>query len=85
MIGYKDFFPSVTEKGFFSNKHEDLPAMVARANAWIAASGSKLVNVETVVLPNIESESDASQVNIRTSGDMRSYWFQVVRVWFESP
>jgi hypothetical protein len=39
--------------------------------------------VETVVLPNIEETEDTSEVAIRTSGEMSSYWYQVVRVWYE--
>jgi hypothetical protein len=26
---------------------------------------------------------DASQVGIRTSGEMSSHWYQIVRVWYE--
>jgi hypothetical protein len=83
MIGYKDFFPEVLESGFFSTKHETLAATVARANGWIAQSGVRVLNVETVVLPNVKDAKDASEVGIRTSGEMSSYWYQVVRVWYE--
>ena len=82
-IGYRDFFPAVLKSGFFSTEHETLPATVARANAWIAESGVGVINVETVVLPNVKRVEDASQVGIRTSGEMSSYWYQVVRVWYE--
>lgn len=83
-LNYKDFFPKVLESGFFSTTHEELPATVARANQWVEESGVRVVNVETVVLPNIRSAEDASQVGIRTSGELSSHWYQIVRVWHES-
>jgi hypothetical protein len=82
-IAYKDFFPAVLKSGFFSTEHEALPATVARANDWIAESGVGLINVETVILPNVKGVEDASQVGIRTSGEVGSYWYQIVRVWYE--
>jgi hypothetical protein len=84
-IGYKDFFPAVLKSGFFSTEHEYLPATVVRASAWVAQTGVRVINIETVVLPNIKRAEDASQVGIRTSGEMSSYWYQVVRIWYEIP
>jgi hypothetical protein len=60
-----------------------LPATIVRANQWIAESAVRVINVETVVLPNVRQVEDASEVGIRTSGGMSSYWYQVVRVWYE--
>ncbi len=84
-LNYKDFFPVVLKSGFFSTEYEALPATVARARQWLGEAGVQVINVETVVLPNINSVEDASQVGIRTSGDMSSHWYQIVRVWYESP
>lgn len=84
-LNYKDFFPEITKSGFFSTEHEALPDTVARASDWIGESGAKVVNVETVVLPNIRNAEDASRIGIRTSGDMSSNWYQVVRVWYSVP
>jgi hypothetical protein len=80
---YKDFFPVVLKSGFFSTEHESLPATVARANAWVRETGIPIINIETIVLPNIQSVEDASRVSIRTSGEQSSYWYQVVRVWYD--
>lgn len=84
-IAYRDFFPEILQSGFFSDEHETLPTTVARANEWIARSDIAVINVETVVLPNIGRVEDASEVGIRTSGDFNSYWYQVVRVWYDGP
>ena len=51
----------------------------------VAETGVRVINLETVVLPNLSSVDDASKVGIRTSGDMSSYWYQIVRVWYENP
>ncbi len=83
-IQYKDFFPEVLKKSFFSTTQETVPATVARANAWLAQSGVRLLNIETVVLPNLNKAGDASEAGIRTSGEISSYWYQVIRVWYES-
>jgi hypothetical protein len=85
LIGYKDFFPVLLKSGFFSNEHETIAATVSRANEWIAQANVRVINVETVVLPNVKNAEETSKVGIRTSGEMSSYWYQVVRVWFETP
>ena len=82
-IAYKDFFPTVLKSGFFSTEHEALPATVSRAGQWIRGAGVRVINVETVVLPNIKTAEEASNVGIRTSGELGSHWYQVVRVWYE--
>ncbi len=84
-VQYKDFFPTVLKSGFFSTEYEGLPATVLRANQWLAESNARVLNVETVVLPNIKTAEDASQTGIRTSGEISSHWYQVVRVWYELP
>ena len=84
-LSYKDFFPAVLESGFFSTKHEALAATVVRASDWVSEAGVQVINVETVVLPNIKNVDDASQVETYTSGEMSSHWYQFVRVWYESP
>jgi len=80
---YKDFFPEVLSSGFFSTEHESLTATVARANQWVTACKVRVINLETVVLPNIRSVEDAGEVGIRTSGEVSSHWYQVVRVWYD--
>ena len=84
-IAFKDFFPQVTRSGFLSSDYEEFPAVVNRANEWIATSGVQVLNVETLVLPNVSDEAGAMQTNIRTSGEMSSYWRQILRVWYEAP
>lgn len=84
-VAFKDFFPQVTRSGFLANDYESFMEVVNRANEWMATSGVQVLNVETVVLPNVNAEGDAMQTNIRTSGEMSSYWRQFLRVWYEAP
>ena len=84
-IAFKDFFPTVLRSGFLSSEYESFPAVVNRANEWMATSGVQVLNVETLVLPNVSDEDEAQQTNIRTSGEMSSYWRQILRVWYEAP
>jgi len=84
-IAFKDFVPAVIKSGFLSSEYELFPAVVQRANEWIATSGVQVLNVETLVLPNVSDEDEAQQTNIRTSGEMSSYWRQILRVWYEAP
>ena len=83
-VAFKDFFPQVTQSGFQSNEYESFQQVVNRANEWIADSGVQVLNVETLVLPNVSNEAEALQTNIRTSGEMSSYWRQILRVWYRT-
>ncbi|MDB6026109.1 MAG: hypothetical protein JWM68_2332 [Verrucomicrobiales bacterium] len=85
LIGYKDFFPTILKSGFFSDEHETIASTVSRANEWIAQANVRVINVETVVLPNVNKIEDASKIGIYTSGEGSSRWYQLVRVWFETP
>ena len=85
MIAFKDFVPTAsTTGGFFSQaQYERLEQTVRRANDWIKASQKKIVNVETVVLPNIHLpyEDGSTDPELRTSEG--GNWHQFIRVWYE--
>lgn len=84
-VAFQDFFPQVTRSGFLSSEYESFDQVVKRANEWMASSGVQVLSVETVVLPNVSNGDEARQTNIRTSGEMSSYWRQFLRVWYEAP
>lgn len=85
MITFTDFVPEVKDKGGFFRMPvmEQLTESLKEANAWIAKYNVDVVNIETVVLPNIHSpgEQGSTDVQLRTSGDMGAYWYQFIRVW----
>ena len=87
MIHYRDFVPAMIEPpGFFKpSEHESLDSAVAEANRWIVETKVRVINVETVVLPNIFSrfEEGTKDGALGTSGEQPSHWHQVIRVWYQ--
>ncbi|NQV25810.1 MAG: hypothetical protein HQ518_15740 [Rhodopirellula sp.] len=87
MIAYRDFVPHQTSgPGFFSNaKYESFDAALRAANDFVVQQSLTVLNIETVVLPNVwdTSEEGTTDVSIRTSGEMSSTWHQFIRVWYE--
>jgi hypothetical protein len=85
-LQYKDFSPLAVEHKVFSTEYESFPEVVAHANEWIRSSGVTVLNVETVLLPNLQNLKDTLQVIQSVSGPVMnsSYLFQVLRVWYNS-
>ncbi len=82
MIQFKDFAPQITKRGFFSREFESFQEALAAANAWIRESQVDVVNIETVVLPEMWGEDGTTDTNLTTSGDMMNSWYQFIRVWY---
>ncbi|HUG70030.1 MAG TPA: hypothetical protein VMM76_19925 [Pirellulaceae bacterium] len=88
MIQFRDFVPEMlAAPGLFkAGEYESMDAALAAANSWINEYEIKIVNIETVVLPNIWSryEEGTTDVALGTSGEMPSHWHQFVRVWYQT-
>ncbi len=86
MIKFKDFVPEmIAQPGLFrEGTYESLEIAVEAANDWIKEYDIRVINVETVVLPNIWSryEEGSADVALGTSGDSPSRWHQFIRVWY---
>lgn len=82
-IYYRDFFPLVLKSGIFSSEYEELSLVVARANEWINQNAIQVLNVETLLIPDIQNAKDASDARFYIRGDSNYYWCQVVRVWYQ--
>lgn len=97
MLYCKDFVPTLVRQqaakvGLFSYSPEiveceDFSFAVLEAGKWLRSGGVRLVQVETVVLPNLwqEGEEGSQDTSIRTSTGQhggRAYWHQFVRVWY---
>jgi hypothetical protein len=86
VITYRDFAPQQTAPGGLLKRpeFESLDQAVAEANAWIDSNRVEVVNIETVVLPNVWSpyEEGTEDANIMTRGDFATAWNQFVRVWY---
>jgi hypothetical protein len=87
MLAFRDFAPKVLEDGGWLSgpAYEDFDAALEAANAWIAADSIDVVNVETVVLPNIYSPGEQGTVDPELGMHAgRGTWHQFLRVWFRA-
>ena len=86
-IEVRDFVPEKAKGSFFkSGEVQKFDAILAQVNDWIAENGNiKIVNIETVVLPNIhEAEEEGSfDTELFTGGETHSQWYQLIRVWYQ--
>ena len=87
MIRYRDFAPHVIKRGLLhSDDYETFDAAVSAANAWMSGTSIDLVNIETVVLPNISPDRSEGTTDgrVETEEAMTSIneWYQFVRVWY---
>lgn len=86
MIRYRDFVPNMLARpGWFKEgDFESFDEALEAVNKWIKEDDIKVVNIETVVLPNIWSkfEEGSADVSLGTSGDSPSRWHQFIRVWY---
>lgn len=83
MIKFRDFAPPTEELGLLGERAlESLEHAVESANHWINTFHVEVVNVETVLLPNIYGEAQTGEGELRTDGDRETSWYQIVRVWY---
>ena len=87
MIRYQDFVPQMTAPAAFLTpaEYESFDQALHAANAWIKENEIRVVNLETVVLPNIWSrwEQGSNDTSLGTSGESPSHWHQFIRVWYQ--
>ena len=87
MFNYHDFWPQQTQKGglFTNARWAPFEEAMKEANRWVEQEGVKVINIETVVLPNIwdSDEEGPEDAELRTSGESSAHWYQIVRVWYE--
>lgn len=88
LIAYRDFAPRMLEAPVLLKRATFAPlqSAVDEANAWINAHGIDVVNVETVVLPNMHSrwEEGTEDPDLTARADFPTAWNQFVRVWYRS-
>lgn len=84
-IEVKDFVPEKTKGSLFkSGETQKFETILQQANDWIALNEVDIVNLETVVLPNIHEPEDEGSFDTElfTGGESHSQWYQLVRVWY---
>lgn len=85
MINYKDFSPQVSRTGLLGHVKESdsFQTVVKQANLWLNSNPVKLVNIETVLLPNLLSKPTEVEPEKGASTVGQSHvLFQCVRVWY---
>ena len=87
MIQHIDFAPKVTKKGglFKATQIEGFTTLMDTMNEWIASNDYEIINVETVLLPNIyDSDEEGSEDTMLGTGrESSSHWYQLIRVWYK--
>ena len=70
---------------FKSGSIQNLDEVIQDANNWISENGVDVLNVETVVLPNIhdKEEEGSTDTELWTGGESSSQWYQLIRVWYK--
>ena len=87
MLHYRDFVPQMTNPPAFfkAATYESFDAALNAANEWIAQSGVPVLNIETVVLPNMwyPNEEGSGDTALHQFGNALNLWHQFIRVWYE--
>ncbi len=85
MIKCKDFVPEKKKGGIFkSGSIQHFDEVLQELDEWLATEKKEIINIETVLLPNIhDSEEEGSQdTELWTGGESASKWYQLFRVWY---
>jgi len=84
---YIDFTQKALEKNFWGTyTYDNLDAVLERANEWIRKNyNCEIINVETVVLPNIYKKGIATtnQLSQFITGGSTVINFQIIRIWYK--
>lgn len=88
MIAYADFVPRQTSGGgmFRAAEYDSFDAALRAANNFVSKQSVRVLNIETVVLPNMwnAQEEGTADASLRTSGEYSTTWHQFIRVWYDS-
>lgn len=87
MIKHIDFEPKIIQKGglFKAEAVESFKELMSDANKWIDENNPDIINIETVLLPNIfdPDEEGSEDTRLGTGRENNSHWYQVIRVWYK--
>jgi len=86
MIKHIDFEPKVLKKGglFKSEQVATFKELVDELNSWLGQNEATVINIETVLLPNIHDEDEEGSEDTRLgTGRETAQWYQVVRLWYK--
>ena len=82
-IRFKDFVPEVTSMGIFRNPTApSLKEITEDVNSWVEKTNTKIINIETVIVPNLNIKDYQSQ-SISSTVNGSAYHLQIIRVWYK--
>lgn len=87
MLAHQDFVPKQLAAAAFlkAAEYESFEAAVKAADEWISQNHIDVINVETVVLPNIHAWGQGSSAAAYHQPDnFGASWFQFIRVWYRT-
>lgn len=84
MLRFKDFVPELAVIDAHGHElYASFEEAVAAAGQWLKSTPARVIQLETVVLPNIwaPNEGGSSDPSLRTWTP--ASWHQFVRVWYD--
>ena len=92
MLAFRDFVPRQLRSphfglsfGAIEGDYETFADAVAAARAWLAEARPTVIQIETVVLPDIWERTEAGTTDAALGTLSRTpRWHQFVRVWYEA-
>jgi hypothetical protein len=86
VIKHADFIPQRLTTGDILEKPSfaTLDTALAAANAWLTGRNVDVINVETVVLPNLWDDTTRGTLHggIEIVGESSCHWHQLIRIWY---
>ena len=84
MIGFADFVPRLIEEGgvFHREQRALVQEAVDRATQWISQNKVRVLNIETVTMPNIFAAGEQSPQDSSVAVWDYHRWYQFIRVWY---
>jgi hypothetical protein len=91
MFNFKDFTIQVTQQATKKTdpQFEPLEETMIRLNAWIEENDVTVLNVETLLMPNIfdninsRTSSNGAFEMVESGSFKRNWWYQIFRVWYQ--
>jgi hypothetical protein len=81
-IAFKDFIPTTRRTRVVVTNYENVYDVVLRANEWIARHNIAVLNVETLLLPALPTDTDAI-THAHIAPESGAPIYQAIRVWYE--
>lgn len=87
MIQFKDFaIKTINKSPIRAPQFEPLEETMTRVNAWIEENEVTVLNIETLIMPNIfrgKEQRTSTRGSYVQSSENFTWWYQIFRVWYQ--